>query len=287
MANKPKDQMNLTSEYPNTDLKQDFVDDLEYGGFVISSSIRGSGKTTFALGVIMELLKRNVIKNYIFILPSNKIERSGKYQFLNEWILKQRKKGVIDKDVTITTMTMLSPLLLCALAEKQFAKPEELRQVLVFSDDATQFVKILHSRENVELLTVVSLARHLRVSWWMLVHDLLPIVSSTIRANVNYFIFYDIASGKVLDDVFDLYFRVKMQNLAEQNGDPNDKTLKLVQAKRNFYRMFNKHMERDYAGLLLGTVKGRPLDYFPNDWDFVKKNVDEMLKWVEKKGFDQ
>ena len=73
----------LEKFYPYSNLQNAFLEDLEYGRVCISSSIKGSGKTTFMIAVLMELLKRGNIKRYALVFPNFLIERRKYMMELN------------------------------------------------------------------------------------------------------------------------------------------------------------------------------------------------------------
>lgn len=234
-------------------LDQEFCKALNSGTVVVSCGSKGSGKSCFMLAMLRACVEANAFEDYVLFFPSLYVEQHDSYA----WCLKQ-------KNFTIYTGYHN------AILEKLYQQNKELkkqRKTLVVIDDATTFASELRLATNENLIALVSQARHLKISLWILVHSLKNILSPCLRENTGWLIIYSITNSKLLNDIWEEYTSIETDY-------------------KTFVSWYRNMSKEKYASFMLKTSPPVAIDTHSSDWGMVKyfreKNFNDAKLYNKK-----
>lgn len=226
-------------------LDQEFGESVNNGTVIVSCGSKGSGKSTFMLSMLRACAEANAFDDYVLVFPSLYVEQHDSYK----WCM-------VKKQFTIYTGYHNSIL------EKLYQRNRDLKKqkkTLVVIDDATAFAKELRLATNENLIGLVSQARHLKVTLWLLVHSLKNILSPCLRENVGWIIIYSITNRKLLQDIWEEYVSVQC--------DWN-----------SFSAWYRDMSKKKYSSFMLKCNPPVEIDVGSNDWPTTKKFRDLNTK---------
>lgn len=173
-------------------LEDEFLNDEEC--FVcLSLGIKGSGKTTLLLSYIKYCMVNNVYSDYHLVLPQyNNAQDNGKSQYgflknMKNTFIYTKYDSVISKNINTIT-----------------SKTSNTKKTFYCVDDAT--ASGIDIKKDIPLLELITMARHQKVSVWILMHAARSVLSVTIRANVDYMFVYRLSNLKIVQALFEEYF---------------------------------------------------------------------------------
>lgn len=223
----------VSSILDGTDLSGEFGKSMNGGTVVVSCGAKGSGKSTFMLSILRASVEASAYEDYILVFPSLFVEQHDSYA----WCMKQKE---------FTIYTNYHNLIL----EKLYHQNKDLKKqkkTLVIIDDATTFAKELRLATNENLIALVSQARHLKVTLWILVHSLKNILSPCLRENSGWLLIYSITNAKLLKDVHEDFLSVYC--------DYNE-----------FIKWYRNMSNKQYCSFMLKTGIPVAIDTNSNNW---------------------
>ena len=227
------------------ELSHYFFENIQSGCVIVSCGGKGSGKSTFMLAILHNSVDTNQFEDYILIFPSLYVEQHDAYK----WCMKKKQ---------FTMYTDYHPIILERLYKRNIDIKKQKKTLLII-DDATTFAKDLRLATNKSLTALISQARHLKITTWLLVHSLKNILSPCLRENVGYLIIYSITNAKLLKDVWEEYLSV------------------FVSYDR-FIEWYNNVSREEHSSFLLKTLLPVGVDTNSNKWAIVEKYRNIHLK---------
>ncbi len=220
------------------DLSQEFGKSLNEGAVVISCGAKKSGKSTFMLAILRAAVDAGSYDDYILVFPSLYVEQHDSYA----WCMKRKE---------FTIYTNYHNFILEQLYARNM-KIEKRKKTLVVIDDATTFAKELKLATNESLIALVSQARHLQVTLWLLLHSLKSIISPCLRENTNWLIIYSVTNAKLLKDIHEEFLSVQC--------DYNE-----------FIQWYRNMSKEKFSSFLLKTLPPVAIDIHSNQWITVER----------------
>lgn len=151
--------------------------------------VKGSSKTYTLLNWIRFCMLTKRFTNYYLILPSYSTDHDKQqYEFLNH------------SNDKIKIYTRYSPLVMKQIVTYQLSEKEP--SVLII-DDATSSGHDISSDES--FINAITTTRHLQLSILFVTHNLLRVVSPTIRANCDHIFLFKVSNSKLLESFYNEY----------------------------------------------------------------------------------
>lgn len=220
-----------------TTLDSEFCKALNTGTVVVSCGAKNAGKSCFMLAMLRASVEANAFEEYILVFPSLYVEQHDSYA----WCLKQKR-------FTIYTGYHNSIL------EKLYNQNKELKKqkkTMVIIDDATTFASELRLATNENLIALVSQARHLKISLWILVHSLKNILSPCLRENTGWLIIYSVTNSKLLNDIWEEYCSIQCDY-------------------KTFVEWYKNITKEKYSSFMLKTSPPVAIDIHSGQWGMVQ-----------------
>ena len=238
----------------SVDLQDTFIKEISKNKcLVITLGQRRSGKTSFSLSILKEIIERRAFGALYLIIPSFRKEADNQYHFLEKACEELIKEG---REVTL--FTQFNDLVLDIIRKKQAINNG--RSALVFSDDSTAFIAQYLRRNNMEMNRLLTELRHkdLNLSVWFIVHSLKGVLSPLIREVLTFLMIFDCTTQKVLHDIWEEYYSLQFRRF-------NDF---LDEVWKEHCKEHNR-----YTPLVLYTLQGGQFDLNARDWFIYKRNV--------------
>ena len=221
-----------------TCLDKEFCKSLNTGTVVVSCGSKGSGKSCFMLAMLRACVDANAFEEYVLFFPSLYVEQHDSYC----WCLKQKQ---------FTIYTAYHNMILEKLYTQNKDRKKQ-KKTLVVIDDATTFAKELKNPANENLIALVSQARHLQVSLWILVHSLKSIISPCLRENTGWLLIYSVTNAKLLNDIHEEYLSVQCD----------------YKTFAEWYRIMSKEK---YSSFMLKTNPPVAIDIHSSEWKMIER----------------
>lgn len=237
-----------------SNLSGEFSKKLNNGGVTLFTGSRGSGKSCTMLAILRYCLEHNCFKEYYLIIPNFQYEQNNSYKWILD-IYKIKKKIGVKIYIFDDYYSHISDMIV---------NRKEIVSTLFLLDDSTS-MSLFHISKDTSLKKLIINARHLGpLSIFFVVHTIKNILSGIIKDNINFIGVFDIASEKLLKDIHEIYFSLKM-------------------SWNQFLEMYNKHIKRDYGLILLDTSKDKKIDLNMLQWSWLKKSLETNIMQESKR----
>lgn len=230
---------------------------------------KNSGKTYTLLNMIKFCMLTNVYKMYYLILPNFKSDQHQEmYEFMNN----------LKKDIKVKIYSSYSPLIVESIMDDQ----EKLHIIdkklgrkptpcFFAIDDATASSTDISSDEL--FIKFVMESRHLRIYVALVVHCIKKVLSTKIRANIDYIMFYKITNSKLLESFYDEFLSLF----------PDYEKFK--EFKKAY---FENILTKKYNGMFVNTIDmsfcANIKDWWLNNYEFDKHFLsNNKAKQIEEK----
>lgn len=176
---------------------------------ILSMGCKGSYKTTLMLNYIKA--KYRDFHEFHLILPCYRYASDGEqYKFLD--LPNVHVYSGYDEMVT----------------KKVFDQAHKLKDKKIFYgiDDATSSGKDMMKDQT--LLEIITTSRHLKLNLWMCLHAAKKIMSTAMRANIDYLFVHKMQNAKVFETIFEEFTSMKLQNMQQFKDIYNSQEKKLL-----------------------------------------------------------
>ena len=156
--------------------------------------IKGSGKSYFINSVLKYSFKHNIHKNYFLVIPSYKFEQNDSYSYIKDQ--KNKNVKIYNKYHDIVGQHVLDSVINTA---------NKSRSIFII-DDATGFLNVHNMAEHLKYL--ITTTRHVNCDLIIACHGAKNVLSSILRSNVDYLLFFKIINSKLLETIYEEYLSV-------------------------------------------------------------------------------
>lgn len=231
-----------------TNLSGEFSKKLNNGSCTLITGSKGSGKSCFALGVLRYCLENDVYQVYHLVIPNYETEINGSYKWIDK-LWKEKKKLGVQVYIYSDYFPVIS---------ERIANRKNHTSCFLMLDDSTS-MSLFYLYRDEGLKKCIINARHYKLSIFFIVHSVKGILSGLIRDNLNFVCILDIASRKLLCDMYEMWFS-------------------MVMTQQEFLNMYMEHSKRERGIIMLSTAKEKKVDLNPLDWKWVKDSIQHNIK---------
>lgn len=221
-------------------IERRFFDEIcKKNGVVVQIGVRYSGKTLWFCSALSYFIKNDCFESYHLVLPSYRFQRDNTYKFLE---LLPKDKGdriTIYEDFGVEIVELL------------LKNRKKNGNTLFLIDDATNFNELFYTNENVKKL--ITLARHLSISTWLVSHTLLKTLSPQIRANISYIVLHRVSNMNLLSSF-------------------HEEILSMFIDKKDFLDFLKRELRaNDFYALVIDKDRSQISHINSMEWDRIKK----------------
>ena len=242
--------------------EEEFLNDNECR-VTLSMGCKGSFKTTMMLNYIKCMY--NKYFEFHLILPCYRYASNGEqYKFLQDL----PNVFIYDKFDELVTMKIY-----------KIAQKYKDKKIFFAIDDGTSAGKDMMKDET--LLEIITTSRHLKLNLWMCLHAAKRVMSTAIRANVDYLFVHKIQNSLIFECIYEEYVSMKLgrKNIDQFRNLYNKNEIKLVLID-NVHDLID--IDVSFWKLFLGEIPST-IDFKEKSNDKKKAPVKNIEKNVEKK----
>jgi hypothetical protein len=195
-------------------------------------SIKGAGKSYFINSFIKYSFLNNIHQNYYLVIPAFKFEQNKSYDYIKSYKSSKNIK-IYNKYHEIVGEHV---------EQDAIKNSNKLRSLFVI-DDATGFLNV-HSLDT-HLKYIITTTRHINCDVIIACHAAANILSSIIKANVDFLLFFKIINAKLLELIYIEYI----------------KTFGIFRNKQEFFKYFNDNINNIKYNCLFIDLVNNNIDF--------------------------